>query len=94
MGSIGGAAAQEDRLVLLRAMRDRICLELDTSSCTRDVEPLMRRLQSVAAEIDELAGQRETDSESVLEQILLRREARKARGDVSAVPIRSSAKAR
>ena len=57
-GSISGAAISEDRLTLLRVMRDRLALELDTSSCTRDVEPLMRRLQSVSAEIDELAALR------------------------------------
>ncbi len=81
MGSISGAALQEDRLVLLRAMRERIALELDTSSCTRDVEPLMRRLQSIAAEIDELAACREPQS-TPADVIRERREARLRKGAV------------
>ena len=53
----------------------------DTSSCTRDVEPLMRRLQSIAAEIDELAACREPQS-TPADVIRERREARLRKGAV------------
>lgn len=65
---------------MLRALRDRIALEIDNAGCARDVEPLARRLQSLAAEIEDLAVVREPNLDDPIEVIKRRRERRRRDG--------------
>lgn len=71
---LGEAAASEDRLRLLRELRTRLVDAVDEVTCARDLEPLARRLDAISAEIDELAGQR--DSTGAADAIAARREQR------------------
>lgn len=52
MTSISGAAASNDELKLLYAVRDRLAEALEDCP-TRDLSPLTRRLQDVVKEIRE-----------------------------------------
>lgn len=83
MGSISGAAASEDRLVFLRALRGRLSLDLDCAKSLRDVETLARRLQFLAAEIDEIAAYREPIGAA--DEICRRREQRRRKGVPGAI---------
>ena len=80
MTALGKAAASEDRLKLLRALRARLVDAIDDVACVRDREPLARRLDAVSAEIDELAGQREPQG-SPADVLRERREQRRRRGE-------------
>jgi hypothetical protein len=56
MSNVGAAAASGDRLKLLKALRDRIALEIEDCP-TRDLSPLTRRLQDIVNDIGELEEQ-------------------------------------
>jgi len=79
MATIATAAATEDRLALLRALRDKLSSVLDDCGCARDAEPLARRLQSIAEEIEDLASLREPLTESAADLIALRRAKRRGK---------------
>ncbi len=78
MTPLESAAASEDRLHLLRQLRDALIEAFEQAECVRDKEPIARRLQSLATEIDELAGQREPIGP--VEEIRRRREAQRRGG--------------
>lgn len=68
------AAASESRLALLRQLRAELITSFESCECARDREPLGRRLQSLVAEIEQLADQQSTDS--ALDEVVSRRAAR------------------
>lgn len=78
--SIRKAAASNDELKVLKALRDRLAADLDASTDARDVAPLARQLQIVAARISELEPSSEV---SIVDQLAARRAARIADADVS-----------
>lgn len=53
--SLSDIAATGDRLATLKALRDRLALELDGTPPPRDVAVLVRQLSLVLADIDALA---------------------------------------
>ena len=62
MKSVSIAAESEDQLELLRALRTKLAWELDNASCTRDVEPLARRLAVIGEQIADLTAMKDTSS--------------------------------
>lgn len=58
IGEMEAAALEEDHLVLLKALRNRICETLDLEGLLpRDLASLSRRLQDVSREISQLGGE-------------------------------------
>ncbi len=79
--ALAKAAASEDRLALLRQLRTDLVEAFEQAECVRDKEPLARRLQSIAQEIDELAPAAEP---SAADMIAARRAERRRRGGTPA----------
>ena len=69
------AAAADNRLALLRGLRDELIASFEACDCVRDREPLARRIAALACEISELDVE---GMESPADQIAARRAARKA----------------
>jgi hypothetical protein len=63
-----------DRLTTLRRLRDRLAAEIDSTDSQHNLERMAARLQSVMAEIDELAT---SEGPSAADQIAQRRELRR-----------------
>lgn len=57
--SLASAASGGDRLGTLRALRDRIAREIDTTQSARDVAALSRQLTDVLAQIEDLEKKEE-----------------------------------
>lgn len=53
---IVAAAVTGSRITALRALRDRLALDLDTCDSKRDVAALSQRLMDVLVQIDDLGG--------------------------------------
>ncbi len=73
------AAESDDRLALLKEMRSRLVDAIDEVTCSRDLEPLCRRLDAVSQEIEDILGSHPSNSPADI--LRARREQRrKARG--------------
>jgi hypothetical protein len=76
------AAEGDDRLALLKQLRSRLVDAIDECVCTRDLEPLTRRLNVVSQEIDDILGSHPSNSPA--DVIAPRREQRRRSGGVVA----------
>lgn len=54
--SLTDAAATGSRIAVLRALRERLAVDVDACGSARDVAALSQRLMDVLAQIDELGG--------------------------------------
>lgn len=82
------AAASGDRIATLRALRDRIAKEIESTDSSRDVASLARQLSLVMAEIDELSPP--VKKGTPLDELHSRRSARGAGTPRPARPTRSA----
>ena len=83
--TVAVAAATEDRLEVLRALRDRLACAIDATDSARDLAPLSARMTEVLAEIGKLEKPKTPEVESPLAQVL-----QLAAASGSAQPPRSS----
>jgi hypothetical protein len=72
------AAESDNRLALLKELRSRLVNAIDECVCTRDLEPLTRRLDVISGEIDDIFGL--TPSHSPADILKARREERRRKG--------------
>lgn len=61
MSTLLSAAESGSRLTALRALRDRLALEIDTTASARDVAALSARLTDVLEQIEALTPPEEDD---------------------------------
>lgn len=80
--SLYDAAASGDRRKALEAMRDNIAHRIDEGVSGRDLAPLMQRLESITAELDNMADPAER---SAADDLAALRAARRGAPDTSAV---------
>lgn len=71
---ISDAAGSGDRLVTLRALRDRLAQEIDQCDQARDVAALALRLTDVLSQIDAIPN---TEAVSAADELANRRSARR-----------------
>jgi len=74
--NLADAAASGDRIAALQALRDKIAQELDACESSRDTAALAGRLQSVLAELSEIAPP--MSDETPLDVLRARRAERRA----------------
>ena len=74
--TVADAAATGDRIAALQALRDKIAQELDACESSRDTAALAGRLQSVLAELSEIAPP--MSDETPLDVLRARRAERRA----------------
>lgn len=78
--SLHEAAASGDRLYTLRVLRDRLAVQIDETTSSRDVAALSLRLVDVLAEIEEIekASAPAAPAGSGIDEVNARRAAREA----------------
>lgn len=77
-GALSGAAGSGDRLTALRALRDRLAMDLDVCDSARDVAALSQRLMDVLAQIETIEKAQPAEKGTPLDELNARRRARGA----------------
>lgn len=79
LSNLGGIVPNNDRLASLKALRDRLAVDIDECESARDVAALSNRLMEVLAQIDELEAANPVKVKAnPIDEVAKRRAARKS----------------
>lgn len=87
--NLGAVVPNGDRLASLKALRDRLAVDIDECESARDVAALSNRLMDVLAQIDELDSAKPVEAKvNPIDEVAKRRAARKSSSSNRANPAR------